>query len=435
MTSNEDLMEFLRKMEEKRAVDREADRQELKERQEDKEEIIKVIDECLGEKVAEATAPIREQTEAVVKAQSQMKEQVELLMGEMKAVKEKLNSGGSDTRTSSNGLTMAEVISSSSRTGQDRQTVREDGFGRQDPELGTIISLARRTVGLHKIDQADLVRMRQEQYGGAKSEEEEKLLAVKEYLKLELKLDRTTLERMDIERIFFPAKEDPQCLYVTFKHVASVAKIYQKTFIMRKESRIITYIPKQFYNRFRTISEFEYNLREEEKCRTRIKMGLRDLQLFRKDGPGGKWELVSLPTGLPPVELNSSSSLAESGSPAPGRPGQSVAEKRNRDSTGSSTEDNTPKVARKESEVNDSEIVKGKEGDRLDREAWRESLEAANLVGEATISPGKEGGLQRRLDLGAVMSITGTPIKPNSQDQIGSPIFSNPARKLTNLVK
>ena len=53
-------------------------------------------------------------------------------------------------------------------------------------ELGPVIYLGRRTVGLHKIDQADIVRMKQ--YGGAKSEEEEKVLATKEYLQLEIKL-------------------------------------------------------------------------------------------------------------------------------------------------------------------------------------------------------------------------------------------------------
>ena len=48
-------------------------------------------------------------------------------------------------------------------------------------------------MGLYRIDQADLEKMRQEQYGGAKTPDEEKLLAVQEYLKLELKLDTRTV--------------------------------------------------------------------------------------------------------------------------------------------------------------------------------------------------------------------------------------------------
>ena len=89
-------MGFLLKMEDKRANDREADRQEMKEqrekeRQEDKEEIVKVIDKCLGEKVLEAIEPFKEKTLAVEKAQCEMKEQVKVIMQEMTSLKEKLS--------------------------------------------------------------------------------------------------------------------------------------------------------------------------------------------------------------------------------------------------------------------------------------------------------------------------------------------------------
>ena len=48
---------------------------------------------------------------------------------------------------------------------------------------------------------------------------------------------------------------------------------------MRKESRVKTYIPRQFRDRARAISEIEYNLREVKKCKTKVKMGFKDLQL------------------------------------------------------------------------------------------------------------------------------------------------------------
>ena len=87
------------------------------------------------------------------------------------------------------------------------------------------------------------------------------------------------------------------------KSQSSVTKIFEKTFIMRKESRIQTYIPKEFRDRARAISEIEYNIREVEKCKTKVKMGLNDLQLFKKER-GGKWEHVPLPEDeLPPVDL------------------------------------------------------------------------------------------------------------------------------------
>ena len=53
--------------------------------------------------------------------------------------------------------------------------------------------------------------MRQEQFGGANSEDEERLLAVKEFLKCEMKFDSEATEQMEVDRIFPPAKKpNPQ---------------------------------------------------------------------------------------------------------------------------------------------------------------------------------------------------------------------------------
>ena len=416
MTSNEDLMKFLLGMEEKRERDREADKVEMKqirekERKEDKEEILNAVDKCLGEKVDEAIGPLREKTLAVEKVQLELGGQVNMIIEELRVLKEKLSNADTSS-SSSNRMSMAAVVSNSS-VGERHDVWQHGGQVRvqagaqdrdQDLELQQAISLARRTVGLHRIDAIDLARQRQEKYGGAKNEEEEKYLAVLEFLKLETKIDRSTLGRMEIERIFAPAREDPQCLYVTFKQMTSVTKIFEKTRCMRKESRILFYVPKQFYSRFRGLSEHEYNIRKEEKCQTRIKMGLRDLMLFKR-ARGERWEHVPLPKQLPPVELGTTVSTADSGSPAPGRPGQNNSrDKRGRDSTGSSTDENTPKQQRKE-----SPLEKSLENNR--DEAWRDAVKEAHLVSdEATISPGKEGeGLKKPLDLGIITSVTGTP--------------------------
>ena len=161
-------------------------------------------------------------------------------------------------------------------------------MGDQAPDLVQVIAEARRTVGLHRIDQADLERMRHVQYGGAKTPEEEMTLAVKEYLKLELKIDTVSIERMAIEKTFYLGNKQ-ECLFVTFKHRSSVTKIFEKTYIMRKESRVQNYIPWQFKDRARAISEIEYNLREGEKCKTKVKWDLRIFSSSRKiEGVSGK---------------------------------------------------------------------------------------------------------------------------------------------------
>ena len=354
MTSNEDLMKFLLEMEDRRAKDREADMLEMKqlrekERLEDMQEIIKVIDKCVGEKVHHAIEPFREKTIAVEKDQTELKNQVDFIVGELRALQEMIVQG---VGASSNNRTMAEVIPDCVSVNQYQREQNQqvggqggDGGGEElHDEHQLAVSVSRRTVGLSRIDVNDLERQRKEQYGGAKTEEEEKVLAVKEFLNLELKFDKNELDLMEIERIFAPAKGDLQCLYVTFKYESSVRKIFEKTRYMRRGSRILMYVPKQFYNRFDKLRTFEYNLRMQEKCQTRIKMGYRDLLLFKRFR-GERWEEVPLPKDLPPVALGSSASKAEHGSqapgtPAPGRPDQ--------DRSATHASDISAKVARAE---------------------------------------------------------------------------------------
>ena len=359
MTSNEDLMGFLLKMEEKRTAEKEElGKIRKQEREEDRNEMIKLMDNCMGEKILAAVAPLQDRTEKVEMAQLEMKDQVSMLMEEMKAVKENLSSEKSvPVSKSSSVRTWAEASSSGSVRHQGPGPLQQQaaGYGtgaggQEEDEIRPIISLSRRTVGLQKIDKDDLTRMRQEQFGGAKNEEEEKVLAVREYLHLEIKLARSTIDNMEIEKIFTPAtaRDSHQWLYVTFKHEASVHKIYEKTYIMRKESRIMNYIPKEFHSRFQAIRDLDNSIRLEEKCKTRIKMGFMDLQLHKKDKLTGKWQLVTLPAGLPPVEFGISPKKADSGSPAPGRPCHVGSDKRGRGSSDSSSDQNIPKVARKD---------------------------------------------------------------------------------------
>ena len=60
-------------------------------------------------------------------------------------------------------------------------------------------------------------------------------------------------------------------------------------------------------------------------------------------------------------------------------------------------------------------------------EAWKESIEGADLVGESTISPTKDDtGLSKKPDQGFVTSITGTPAKVDDLQK--SPILSKTNR-------
>ena len=78
----------------------------------------------------------------------------------------------------------------------------------------------------------------------------------------------------------------------------------------------MTYIPKEYRSRFEAIRDLGNKLRLEENCKTRIKMGHRDLQLHKKERDTGNWELVELAADLPPANFESSPEKVQTGSPA-----------------------------------------------------------------------------------------------------------------------
>ena len=292
----EDVMNFMMKDKEERAEERVRDKQEIKE----------LITNGVKAEVVAAKQPMQERQLQVETAQGDMLKQFKGMMEEVKDLKEKIND---NTNQSFPSMPQARqpAFTQWGSLGGHQIVAQSDqlGSGCKDHEarIKEIIDLARRTVGLDRIGKDDLVRMRQEQYGGAKTEGEEMMLAVQEYIKCELKMDSDTLERMEVENIF---SEDSECLFVTFRHGASVARIFEKTRIMRRGSRIINYIPKEFKDRARGISDIEYKLRLEEKYQTRVKMGWTDLELSKKVRGSGRWERVILPEGLPTVNLSSS---------------------------------------------------------------------------------------------------------------------------------
>ena len=431
MASNEDLLSYLKDMEERRARERKEDKAEYKlqrerERKEDREETRKVIQSCVEEKLNAAIKPLEENNEIVVKAQEQMKEQVDILAEKLKKLQEKVDTNTNCTHTHSEVAVQEQVrlqLQDLKTGGQLAGAQSQAVVGGQGEGLAEIISVARRTVGLFRIDQADLHRMRQPQYGSAKSPEEEKLLAVREYLKLELKLDPILVNKMEIENMFYTTKDNPECLFVTFKYRSSVSRIFEKTYIMRKESRVKNYIPRQFMDRARAIGEIEFNLREREKCRTKLKMGIKDLELFRKDRNCGKWELVPLTAAdLPPVDLgvSGSPSRSETGSPAPGRPSQNRTEKRSRESTGSNGGGSNAKTARKEGEDHDD--------DKEEVSEFTRALVEADLVSDTAVASPSEkvSSITQVKDHGIVTSISGTPSKPAQLKEnhvVESPVF------------
>ena len=427
--SLEDIMNFMKKDKEERAKEREADKKEIK----------NMISSGVKKEVEENLQPIKEKQNLLEATQSNMLEKFNEMAETVQDLKTKLYS---PSRSTSQGASPSWPTGLVSKPGQSGDLPQSSDLEFSDQQVADIISVARRTVGLSKIDIEDLNRMKQPQYGGATNEEEAKLLAVQEYLRCELKISQEHIENMKIDNIFTPEKDrdDPQYLNVTFRESSSVSKIYEKTRLMRKESRIINYIPKEFHERWRAISEFDYNIRLDRKYQTRVKMGWTGLELHKKLRGTGKWERVNLPNNLPPVNLNASlpspaRATPTSQSPPPGRPRhpptppsqspspgrlrhQSSRDKRERESSGSDSEQINPKVAKQSGEVTDGESE------------WVESVNNANLVTEGTGSPGDRNDSRLVLDPGQITSIQGTPAKAvPTYSHVASPILSSRSGK------
>ena len=396
-----DLFEFMRKDKEERAREREKDKQELKE----------LITQGVQNEVRGLLNPLEDRVQSMENSQTNVISQLREVTEEVKVLREQMQTQSrveDDHRAAPRqhqGLS-EEVPRSSSYSSENISSDQID-------KIREIAALARRTVGLDRIDQSDLERMRQTQFGGATNVEEEKLLAVQEYLRCELKIGNEVQQTMEIENIFPAFGVNPTHLYVTFKQESSVTRIYEKTRIMKHGSRIINFVPRQFKDRSRAIGEIEYKLRKEENYQTRMKMGMQDLELWKKvRGMNSRWERVVLPSYLPAIDLHTSTaSTSSSSSPPPGRPGSQAA-KRGRESPGTYCDRRQDKVARHE--VDESEDFDDK-------------VRSADLVSdEATITPTKAvEGLQKRLDYGLISSVQGTPAKAKKdQEYQPSPVFT-----------
>ena len=109
-----------------------------------------------------------------------------------------------------------------------------------------IISDARRTVGLQGISQEAVenqIRL------GAESEAEAMLSVVKEFVVKEMKVVEEVFDEMEIEKVFAPAKDKWNILYIKFAYEGSVHKLYSYTRNLKADLRLIPYIPTQFYQR------------------------------------------------------------------------------------------------------------------------------------------------------------------------------------------
>ena len=102
------------------------------------------------------------------------------------------------------------------------------------PTAGLGLGLSLAIIGFQPIEPR-MLEIQKVPYG-AKNTEEAMLMEIKSYLKCEMKVRPHDIENLEIVRIFPPAKDDWNTLYVEFGSEHEVNKIYKHTRVMVKKT-------------------------------------------------------------------------------------------------------------------------------------------------------------------------------------------------------
>ena len=137
------------------------------------------------------------------------------------------------------------------------------------------------------------------------------MLAAKEFIVDEMKVSEEVFDEMIIEKVFAPESEYWNTLYIQFASESSVHKLYSYTRNMGNTLRLVPYIPCEFYMRSRELESLAFALRHSDiKYKTRIKMGVSDLVLYKRNPVESYWTPVNTSHNTP-KHLNENSETVE----------------------------------------------------------------------------------------------------------------------------
>ena len=286
MVSLEEILSFMKQDKADRAEQRKVDMVERAEqRRKDMDQIKEMIKEGVRVEVLAVIGPINKRQDELEGRMNILQDRLEEMSKEIRGLK--LKDSGEERKK----------VNDSKNDERADDEVNEDEKG----DNKDVVSSARRTVGLHKVDQADVDKQVKL---GAADENEARVKAVKEFMMEEMKISKEMADEMHIEKVFPPAKADWTTLYVKFVSQSSVHKLYSHARNMRAASRLIPYIPKQFYSRYKELESQAYQLRHSQvKYKTRIKMGTSDLVLYKRETYQNSWSLVT------PIQSSGSDNL------------------------------------------------------------------------------------------------------------------------------
>ena len=281
-----------------------------KEREADMEFFREYILKGVQEQVEVAIKPMQEKQSNLEEEQVIMQEQISKLLQEVKELKEKsrceevfpqICSKDSPSLASSVSIAAPGVSVNSG------QAVL-GGVDGKVSESELIVDAAKRTLGFQCVNTTDVER--QFRVNGAGSHAEARWLAIREFSECELKVSRDVFENLEIEEIFPPAKNSWDTLYVQFACESSVQTLYKYARNLQKNQRLVPYIPKELYPRFRELQSIAYTLRHSDlKYKTNIKIVDSNLILFKRKPSEYSWTAVMIPQvqhqpSSPPSEAN-----------------------------------------------------------------------------------------------------------------------------------
>ena len=306
MTSNQDILAFLKSEKEARA----------KEREEDMIKISEMIRVGVREEVKEALRPVESRLGVQEKTTQELTSQVQTLMTEVTTLKEEIKSTSDFPK-----LPTATPQSSSQSAIQQSDTPLADFLPSDEYDRQKALDLlehCRRTVSLHPFQQSDIDF---ESKRGAKDLNEAKLWAVQTFLRYEMNIKSDVLATFSIENIFSSEVDNSDTVYVTFSSITEANTVYSYTKNMRRQVTVGIFVPNEWKARFIAFNNLAYRLRNpnngQPKYSTRIKWGQNDLALYKKEQGTKHWALVSIQDPLPHVDMCAVGNTRMS--PAPGR--------------------------------------------------------------------------------------------------------------------
>ena len=327
MISNQDILAFLQADQDARTKEKEEDKKtRAKERQEDRENILEMVKIGVAKAVKVAMEEVELRLEHQEKINQELTKQLQSVVMEMDVLKIAVDDQQQFPalpQPQYQGSDRLEDINRSSEGGATGGWGTESRKSTEDynSSVEEMCAAGRRVVGFTPIEPR-MLDIQMQSYG-AKNLEEAMLFEIKSYLKCEMKVRPSDIEKLDIVRIFHPAKENWNVLYVEFGNEYQVDKLFTYTRgMVKKDHRVVRWFPKQMYDRYRAVESMAYEIRKNLKQKTRVKIGRNDLELSTREIGSSFWRRQALPTSLPKIDLDSSFRPAILSSPPPGRPGR-----------------------------------------------------------------------------------------------------------------